>query len=269
MHLVEVLSGPAKNAGQYASFHYGSTGERDYYVYLTQGLHAGPSAGQDNHHTNWGTATPARTGVYARSRSTADLYQAMRERRTFVTEDKNLRVKLWVNNGFLGDRITATAIEPLRVRCEVHDADEPNARYTITLISGAVDPQHAQSVPNRRPSDGVLETLTDVPAGLHAFQPLLLDANEAFFYVRVQQHDDDRALTAPVWVSLATAAPTPDAGTAARFCWSVKSSSKVYHQPHCNSVGLIKAENLQCGEAPPSGWSLHGNCPPASEEDGH
>lgn len=269
VNLVEVLSGPAKNAGEYTSYHYGSTGERDYFVYLTQGLHAGPSAGQDNHHTNWGTTTPARTGVYARSRSAADIYQAFRERRTFVTEDKNLSVKLWANNGFMGDRITTTANQPVQIRCEVSDADEPNARYTITLISGAVDPQRANEVPNLRPSDGQLEVLSDVAQGTHSFQPLLLDANEAFFYVRVQQRDDDRALSAPVWVSLAATPPVADTGTEARFCWSARSSSHVYHQTNCSSVAMIKAENLQCGPAPPAGWNLHSACPPVDEDDGH
>jgi hypothetical protein len=265
--LVEVLSGPAMDKREHGSFHYRNHHERDYYVYLTQGLHVSPSVGQDNHYPNWGTATPARMGVYAASRSATDLLQAFRENRTFATEDKNLSVKFWVNDRFMGDRITADMDGTLRLRCEVLDTDEPDAQYTITLVSGTIDPQPAKDVPATRPSNGVVQVFEEVAQGSHEFTSVLLSAPQVFFYITVEQADTDKAWTAPVWVSTGDT-PVADLGGASPFCWSRNSS--VYHLSHCNTVRTISPANLVCGGEDERGArTRHANCPPQNMDPDH
>jgi beta-lactamase superfamily II metal-dependent hydrolase len=51
----------------------------------------------------------------------------------------------------------------------------------------------------------------------------------------------------------------PDAETEATFAWSKNSS--VYHFAHCKFVKNISAANLQKGNTPPAGKTLHNGCP--------
>jgi beta-lactamase superfamily II metal-dependent hydrolase len=51
----------------------------------------------------------------------------------------------------------------------------------------------------------------------------------------------------------------PDAETSATFAWSKKSS--IYHFAHCSYVQNISAANLEKGNTPPAGKSLHSGCP--------
>src|SRR5207245_6049636 len=52
--------------------------------------------------------------------------------------------------------------------------------------------------------------------------------------------------------------PTTTVGTP-KYAWS--KLSKVYHLATCTYVGNISPDNLQRGESPPSGKTLHKDCP--------
>lgn len=51
----------------------------------------------------------------------------------------------------------------------------------------------------------------------------------------------------------------PISNGSAKFAWSKK--SKTYHYATCEYVKNISPENLQTGDTPPTGKSLHENCP--------
>jgi beta-lactamase superfamily II metal-dependent hydrolase len=55
------------------------------------------------------------------------------------------------------------------------------------------------------------------------------------------------------------AGPTPPSVTTPKFAWSKKSSH--YHLASCRFVANISPDNLQRGDTPPSGKTLHTNCP--------
>ncbi|MCP5055931.1 MAG: hypothetical protein GY937_04305 [bacterium] len=75
--LIEVISGPATTMDVFNRQPRRNEHERDYYFYLSQGLHVSPSAGQDNHWKDWGKKTPSRTGVIAEELTESALLQAM------------------------------------------------------------------------------------------------------------------------------------------------------------------------------------------------
>ena len=62
-HLINLMNGPSHTAG--TGLRPGRPSESEFRRYLDLGLHVAPTADQDNHKKNWGTATEARTGVVA------------------------------------------------------------------------------------------------------------------------------------------------------------------------------------------------------------
>jgi hypothetical protein len=63
LRTIEVINGPGLKEG--TNMPASVKGESAYLKYLTRGFHIAPTADQDNHRRNWGTATQARTGVLA------------------------------------------------------------------------------------------------------------------------------------------------------------------------------------------------------------
>ena len=58
---------------------------------LLQGWRLSPLASQDNHHGNWGVQDSTRIGVLLPSLSKKHLLQAIKERRTYATQNENLQ----------------------------------------------------------------------------------------------------------------------------------------------------------------------------------
>lgn len=93
--LVEMIGGPSHHEGPEKAepdvFH------RDVLQVLNQGWRVGFSYGEDDHTGSWGRVTPARLGVWAKEKTHPELLRALKARRTFVTEDKDLT--LWFQAG--------------------------------------------------------------------------------------------------------------------------------------------------------------------------
>lgn len=194
VELIEVLSGPALNPGTDLR---PTRHESQYLRYLDLGFHVAPSAGQDNHYRNWGTSSPARTAVIADRLTRADIMAALRNRRVYATEDRNLRIIFRANGALLGDIVAAPAIgSSLSLSVNIRDDDEPNARYRVEILAD-------------RPGDGQ----PAVPVATQAVQgnmnaPLTLPAvrfqgRGQYVLLRITQSNagggNDRAWTAPVW----------------------------------------------------------------------
>jgi hypothetical protein len=90
-----------------------------------------PTADQDNHEKNWGSATPARTAIVAPTLTKASVLDALRRRHVYATEDKNLKVVIKVNGRLCGDVISPIPVRELSIEYRIADADEPNAEYRI------------------------------------------------------------------------------------------------------------------------------------------
>ncbi|MEO7922322.1 MAG: hypothetical protein ABIR30_01455 [Chitinophagaceae bacterium] len=259
-HLIEVLSGPALSASVEEDFQYDAY-ENDYFFYLKQGFHLSPSVGQDNHYPTWGSITDARVGIVATTLTEAAIFEAIRLNRTFATEDKNLKVILYVNDNLMGSSIQAEEESELKIQVLIEDTDEPNSEYEISIYGAETEAELSTEATNWKAKDGLLETITVSKNGTYTVSGIFAGKNPSFYYARVMQNSTDDAWTAPVWVNekQATAAGP-------LFYWTSNSSSKVYHIAGCSSVARIKPENLQTGTIPPANRTRH-QCVVETDED--
>lgn len=257
-HLIEVLSGPAMAKTRLENYRYPQTHENDYFLYLMQGLHVAPSAGQDNHYKTWGTVNDARTGIIARDLSATAVYDAFRKHRTFVAEDKNLSVVLYVNNVVMGSSITAAEETELDIKALIRDADEPAADYEVYVYAGEMNAELGTAATNWKASDGKYDKVEVHGNGLHSVKGVFGTKAPTFYYIKIVQENGDRAWTAPVWVNETHAVPHTDpAVTTATYYWTSSASSRVYHSAGCSAVERIRRENLHTGNTPPEGRTQH------------
>lgn len=201
--LVEVLTGPAMDEELHPTFHYPSrlVHDKDYYYYLIQGFHLSPSVGQDNHFRTWGDLTPARMGILAAQLSRDDLLDAMRQNRTYATEDPDLRLEFSINGEPMGSVITLAADDPLDIQVHVSDPTEPTTGYVAELFYGDVVPQDKDSLEKWILVDGLTETFSFSGDGVLTFDEYIASGGPEFFFARIQQSDGDRAWSAPVWIN--------------------------------------------------------------------
>lgn len=201
--LVEVLTGPAMEEEIQPSFHYPSRlkHDNDYYYYLTQGFHISPSVGQDNHYKTWGDVTPARMGVMATELTREALLAAMRENRTYATEDPDLHIELRINGQAMGSVLSMATGEALDVAVQVSDSTEPLSGYVVELFYGEVLPQDENSLHKWVLADGFVDSFSFEGDGVLTFDEMSVSGQPEFFLVRVQQADGDRAWSAPIWIN--------------------------------------------------------------------
>ncbi|MFI5402689.1 MAG: hypothetical protein ACHQ1G_07115, partial [Planctomycetota bacterium] len=162
VRLIEVVTGPA--FGRLESRRRWRGNPDGYFRQLNRGLRVGPCAGSDNHYQNWGTSSPARTGAWAKGLAPAEVLDALRERRTFATEDENLSVWLSAEGAPMGAACSTPALR-VRVSLTLKDKDEPLARYQIRWL---VDPdgalgEEASVVKETEGVEGEVHVDLDVP----------------------------------------------------------------------------------------------------------
>lgn len=199
--LINMINGPSHSTSQP-----GRPSESEFLRYLNVGLHVAPTADQDNHLRNWGSAAPTRTGIWAPSLTKANVLTALRERRVYASEDADLRIVGTVNGKLMGTRFTGTDVpasgSALDIRLSFHDPNEPNARYVVDVFADRVGGLVADVVTQHtQEGDGTL-TISDVPYG----------GGEQYFFAKVTQIDQDselrdRAWLAPVWFEPSTGGP--------------------------------------------------------------
>lgn len=181
VQMVEVGNGEGAigSGGYYPSY-------EQYTIALDKGWHVAPTNNQDNHKGRWGNANDARDVVLTDDFTEQGLYDAIRERRMYSTEDKNLEVYYTLNGEQLGSIISekpGTAI----INVEVNDPDSLDkiSKVEVIVNSGKV----AYTWDNAAELEAGVLTCT-------------LDVSDAvsYYYIRVTQEDGDLAVTAPVWV---------------------------------------------------------------------
>ncbi|MBN1994563.1 MAG: lamin tail domain-containing protein [Anaerolineae bacterium] len=145
----------------------------------TLGWRVAPTNNSDIHTAHWGTDSPTRTGLVAPALTQTDLFDAMRARRVFATEDNNLALALRLNGAWMGSVLNTTGTLPAVV--DFVDPDpEP---LTLYLYDGNL-PLAAMPV---AASTGQWSTTVNALPG-------------HFFWVKAVQADGDAAYSAPVWI---------------------------------------------------------------------
>jgi len=155
--------------------------EEEYIRSLDYGWKVGATNNADTHSTSWGTNTPHRTGVWMRTLTRSDLLEALRERRTFATEDANYALYIKGNGAWMGTEIPNTG----QIVFEVY-ANDPDGEAVGTL----------ELVTN----GGQVVTATTVAQDEWTWQfALSITPGVHYYYVRATQPDGDRIVSSPIW----------------------------------------------------------------------
>ena len=179
MYLVEVGNGEGQigQGGYYPSY-------EEYILALDQGWHVAPTNNQDNHKGRWGNANDARDVIITDNFTEEGIYEAIRARRVYATEDKNLEIDYTVNGEMMGSVISKVP-EKLSVNVSVYDPDKTDSITKVELVSNS----------------GIVaytwENKEDLDKGELSCE---LEPKYSYYFARVTEGDGDLAVTAPVWV---------------------------------------------------------------------
>ncbi|MEG0772154.1 CehA/McbA family metallohydrolase [Clostridium sp.] len=177
VNLIEVGNGegPVRGSGYYPSY--------DLYTRaLDKGWHLAPTNNQDNHKGIWVNANTARTVILAPNLTRDSLYDAMRNRRVYATEDNNLRIDYTINNKPMGSILDSP--DTLSAKITIND---PDANDVIGKVSVIVD------------GGKVLQSKTF--ATNSAQWDISFPTGYSYYYIRVDESDKDIAVSAPIWAS--------------------------------------------------------------------
>ncbi|RKP50300.1 phosphotransferase [Pararobbsia silviterrae] len=159
---------------------------------LMRGFHVAPTSNQDNHCANWGSSAPNRTGLLipaGQPLNQATVFDAIRARRVFATEDKHALVVLRANGHMMGERFSNRGALTLSVE---HRSRRNRAVDKVTIYEGEPD---IAAKPGRPVKPGKLRV---VGKQLHlTFTPT---SGRHFYYAVVVQDDKTRLWSAPIWI---------------------------------------------------------------------
>ena len=179
IYMVEVGNGEGQigAGGYYPSYEY-------YIMALDKGWHVAPTNNQDNHKGKWGNANDARDVIITDNFSEEGIYEAIRERRMYSTEDKNLELGYTVNGNMMGSTLS-TVPEALDIEVSVADPDKTDSISKVEIVANSGKVVYTWDDPS------------ELAAGLLTTQ---LAPSYSYYFVRVTEADGDLAVTAPVWV---------------------------------------------------------------------
>jgi uncharacterized repeat protein (TIGR02543 family) len=166
--------------------------EKDFNVALEKGWHLAPTNNQDNHQANWGNANTHRTVLLAEDLTRESLYDAMRNRRAYATENQTMKIDYSVNGEVMG---TIFEYNPDTLNISVSISNETNFIGTVSLVAG-----------NRFQNGSTRVVKSETFNTFDAEWDFTIDAGFDYYYIKIQQPgslNDGRHLsyTAPVWVN--------------------------------------------------------------------
>jgi len=193
--LMELIIGPAFSPATNFAHHNGKH-EHDYLFYLNEGFRIAPSAGQDNHEPNWGFSTEARMGVWATALTKEAIFKALRDRRTFASEDRNISVSFRAGETWMGDTVEITPDSQLDFQFSILDPDEPGARYKVKVFEDAAIGGDLPRVVD----------IIEVNGNTNNFQFSRNPDVGSYYFLKITQSstsegDRDDIWTAPIWVA--------------------------------------------------------------------
>lgn len=166
---------------------------------LSQGWHLGPTANQDNHRLNWGSASDSRTVAIASELTLESIMEALKSRRFYASEDSTMEVTFRAGDYWMGSEVPIEEFGGFYV--SVRDAEEPDATYAIELFEGIVGEEALDS-----DSESLQSRALGDSEEAHFY---INDATGGtFYFVKVTQSrtpddhngSEDNAWTAPIWL---------------------------------------------------------------------
>jgi hypothetical protein len=138
---------------------------------LDKGWKVSPVSGLDNHGLTGINKDSSRTFVLATAKTKAAILEAMKNRRTYASLDKNIQCHYTVNGSTMGS--TLTRPDTLNFDISISDPDTDNPNDKITKIDIVTDGGTVAQAYNPDPGYSV------------EWKPLLHDTANKFFFVRV------------------------------------------------------------------------------------
>lgn len=159
-----------------------------YYVALDSCWIVGMTANQDNHvfktygGVKWGAGNQL-TGIWAESLTPSSVYEALCNRRTFGSLDRNFILKLTANEDWMGSLIPNGNIQ-LNITARDPDTNDLISRIDIITNNGFV-----------------LDSIINVNQSNFIWQKNVITApnDNRYFYVRVIQNDGDYIVSSAIW----------------------------------------------------------------------
>ena len=178
MYMVEVGNGEGQigAGGYYPSY-------EQYIMALDKGWHVAPTNNQDNHKGRWGNANDARDVILTDDFTEDGIYAALRARRMYATEDKNLDLDYTVNGNMMGSIIDVPKKLSFEISFNDPDRTDSIAKVELVVNSGKVA--------------YTWDSAADLAKGSVSVE---LAPEYTYYFVRVTEGDGDLAVTAPVWV---------------------------------------------------------------------
>ena len=178
MYMVEVGNGEGQigAGGYYPSY-------EQYIMALDKGWHVAPTNNQDNHKGRWGDANDARDVILTDDFTEDGIYEALRARRMYATEDKNLDLDYTVNGSMMGSIIDVP--EKLNFEISFNDPDRTDSIAKVELVVNSGKVAYTW------------DSAADLAKGSVSVE---LAPEYTYYFVRVTEGDGDLAVTAPVWV---------------------------------------------------------------------
>lgn len=166
----------------------GAVGSSNYfpsYEYYTRALdkgwHVSPTNNQDNHKGGWGDANTARTVILADSLTRDGVYDAIRNMRTYATEDENLRIEYTLNGEMMGT-ILQQEPDSVNIKVDIEDPDDEAIGEVSVIVDGG-------KVVDSKTLTASADTVE-----------FTLDPDYSYYYIRIDEEDNDIAVTAPIWI---------------------------------------------------------------------
>ena len=133
MYMVEVGNGEGQigAGGYYPSY-------EQYIMALDKGWHVAPTNNPDNHKGRWGNANDARDVILTDDFTEDGIYAALRARRMYATEDKNLDLDYTVNGNMMGSIIDVPAKLNFEISFNDPDRTDSIAKVELVVNSGKV-----------------------------------------------------------------------------------------------------------------------------------
>jgi hypothetical protein len=202
---MEILSGEALKEQQTGEFPSQHVHAKDFAGYIEKGLHISPTFGRDSHYCDL-YGTPAATGVLAEGLSRKGIMDALRERRTIATSNKDaLAGYIMMNDQHLMGSIVDENDSPnVHITVTVGGDLKPDAKYTA-ILWGDPDIGDGELAEKMQTVHISGEDLL-ASKGKIDFDELEHTAGKkSAYYVEVQRRTDEsrqpaRMWTAPVWV---------------------------------------------------------------------
>jgi outer membrane protein assembly factor BamB len=181
---------------------YNNRAEDEFRDALVNGWFVGATNNQDSHFYDLLVGSPPNhTGVWATALTRAAILDAIQARRVFASEDRTFELWFTANDapmGAMGANCVPNRGGNIEFRIRLRDAEPSDTVITAAIVGGRVDYRRSVRVKAslRRPAYG--DNLRMV---------IPYEAN-SFYYLRIEQADNDLIFSSPVWTCAATP-PTP------------------------------------------------------------